>query len=93
MNLSLFLRVQRYNLFSLLQIFFKKFFSASFVTLIFFAGAKVQPFFHSTKYFLKYFFSSLYERRSLIESGCKINTFYPFLQIFFQIFFNYFLNG
>ncbi|WP_455004990.1 hypothetical protein, partial [Capnocytophaga gingivalis] len=57
-----------------------------------FAGAKVQPFFHSTKYFLKYFFLPN-ERRSLIESGCKITTSFSINQMFFEIFLNYFLSG
>jgi len=92
MNFSLFLRVQRYNLFFTPPNFFKKFFSASFITLIFFAGAKVQPFFHSTKYFLKYFFSS-YERRSLIESGCKSTTSFLIDQMFQRKFSNYFLSS
>ncbi|MGQ4708353.1 hypothetical protein, partial [Capnocytophaga gingivalis] len=55
----------------LYQIFFKIFFSASFVTLIFFAGAKVQPFFHSTKYFLKYFFL-LMSVAPLSKAGAKL---------------------
>jgi hypothetical protein len=62
------------------------------ITSPFFAGAKVQPFFHSTKYFLKYFFSSFYERRSLIESGCKITTSFLIDQMFFEIFFDCFLK-
>ncbi|MGQ4708873.1 hypothetical protein, partial [Capnocytophaga gingivalis] len=56
----------------LYQIFFKIFFSASFVTLIFFAGAKVQPFFHSTKYFLKYFFLLFMSVTPLSKAGAKL---------------------
>ncbi|WP_454973453.1 hypothetical protein, partial [Capnocytophaga gingivalis] len=75
------------------QIFFKIFFSASFITLIFFAGAKVQPFFHSTKSFLKKFFRLFNELRSLIESGCKSTTSFLIDQMFFEIFFDCFLSG
>ncbi|EEK14996.1 hypothetical protein CAPGI0001_1404 [Capnocytophaga gingivalis ATCC 33624] len=45
---------------------------ASFITLIFFAGAKVQPFFHSTKYFLKYFFLLFMSVTPLSKAGAKL---------------------
>ena len=90
MNLSLCLRVQRYNLFSKLPNLFQKIFFRFIFSLAIFAGAKVQPFFQLTKSFFKNFFSLFFELHSLFESGCKITTFFRTTKTFFKKNFVYF---
>ena len=90
MNLSLCLRVQRYNLFSKLpNLFSKKFLRFIFSPAIF-AGAKVQPFFQLTKSFFKNFFSLFLNFTPFLKAGAKLQLFSELPKLFSKKIFVYF---
>ena len=83
MNLSLCLRVQRYNLFLKLPNLFSKIFLRFIFSLAIFAGAKVQPFFQLTKSFFKNFFSLFWTSLPFWKRVQNYN-FFPNYQNFFE---------
>ena len=83
MNLSLCLRVQRYNLFSKLPNLFSKIFLRFIFSLAIFAGAKVKPFFQLTKSFFKNFLVSFFLNFTpFLKAGAKLQLFSELPKLF-----------